>query len=133
MEPEHPEDDLLLDRNIMAKLRTTLASERTLLAAERTLSAWIRTGLAGLGGGLMLAHFLVFENFYHSVVAKIVGHLLIIWGIFIFIFALFGYNRVRKMVEITLGYKIPLWNYSFVIITILLISIILLSITFLPF
>lgn len=70
-----------------------LASERTLLAAERTFSAWIRTGLTGVGGGLAVAHVLIFKSFEHQVVARMISALLVIWGASIFIYAIIDYQR----------------------------------------
>lgn len=78
--------------------RDILARERTRYAAERTLSAWIRTGLASVGGGFAMIRFLVFENAQHRMMAKVIGEVLIIWGICIMIFALYDYKaNVEKL------------------------------------
>ncbi|MDX9973951.1 MAG: DUF202 domain-containing protein [FCB group bacterium] len=76
------------DRNV-----DILAVERTLLAAERTFSAWIRTGLAGVGGGLAIAHALVFTNPLNHKLAQVSGFLLVLWGTGLFIYALIDYRR----------------------------------------
>lgn len=73
-----------------------MAVERTRLAAERTFSAWIRTGLAGVGGGLAIIHLLVFENEMHRMAAKMMGQLLLLWGGLLFLYALYGYDRVVR-------------------------------------
>jgi putative membrane protein len=70
-----------------------LATERTLLAAERTFSAWIRTGLAALGGGLAVARALVFQNYLHQELARVIGWMLVIWGAGIFVFAIIRYRQ----------------------------------------
>lgn len=75
--------------------REGLTSERTLLAAERTFSAWIRTGLAALGGGLAVARALVFKNYAHHEVARVIGVLLVILGAGIFIYAIISYHHTR--------------------------------------
>lgn len=118
-------------RDLLATKRTALASERTLLAAERTFLAWLRTGMAGLGGGILVTRLLVFENYSHWVAAQIVGHCLMLWGMGLFIYALVGYNRIRKMIEIQLGYKTSIVGYAAIIGMMVFFSLILLVVTFL--
>lgn len=91
----HDEDKAYTEKT-QAELRTEMAQERTRLAAERTLSAWIRTGLAGVGGGLGIIHFLAFENVYHRMLAKVLGQFLILWGGMLFFYAFYDYFRVIK-------------------------------------
>lgn len=86
---ENPDEALLLARE-----RTLLASERNRLAAERTLSAWIRTGLGGVGGGLALIRFVAFKAPHKLVIAYFSGISLVIWGICVFIYALYSYFHV---------------------------------------
>lgn len=102
MEPEEIKGDPAI---YLAKERNVLASERTWLAAERTFSAWMRTGLAGVGGGLGVIHFLFFENPTNKFLADLVGELLILWGIAIFIFAYISYSRFCKRLERFTGYR----------------------------
>ncbi|MCE5318176.1 MAG: DUF202 domain-containing protein [Parachlamydia sp.] len=90
------DEDKEFTEKTQAELRTEMAEERTRLAAERTLSAWIRTGLAGVGGGLGIIHFLVFENVYHRMLAKIFGQFLILWGGMLFFYGFYDYHRLVK-------------------------------------
>lgn len=61
-----------------------LAKQRNLLAAERTFSAWIRTGLGGVGVGFAIVRFMLFEKPENQLISDLVGHALIVWGIFLF-------------------------------------------------
>ncbi len=81
-------------------VRDKLAQIRTLLAAERTFSAWIRTGLAGVGGGLVIVKLIPFRNIGHQKAAHAAGQLLVIWGAAIFIFALLDYWATYKKLDI---------------------------------
>lgn len=101
MEPELNPDL----RTSLARERNLLAAERTWLAAERTFSAWMRTGLAGVGGGLGVIHFLIFENPLNKFAANLVGELLIVWGMSIFVFAYISYSRFCKRLEHLSGYR----------------------------
>lgn len=76
--------------------QTTLARIRTLLAAERTFAAWLRTGLASIGGGLVLIKLVPFRNLERQWVAQVVGQLLILGGSALFILALLNYQRSHK-------------------------------------
>lgn len=97
------DEDKEYTEKTFAEERTQMAEERTRLAAERTLSAWIRTGLAGVGGGMAIIHFLYFENVYHRLAARIMGQFLILWGGMLFIYALYGYHRVVKELGRAIG------------------------------
>lgn len=81
-------------------VRDRLAQIRTLLAAERTFSAWIRTGLAGVGGGLVIVKLIPFHQVAHQRAAHTAGQLLVIWGAAIFIFAVVDYWTTYKRLEI---------------------------------
>lgn len=102
MEPEEIKTD---PRTFLAKERNMMATERTWLAAERTFSAWMRTGLAGVGGGLGVIHFLYFEHPINKLAADIVGELLILWGMAIFVFAYISYSRFCKRLERLTGWR----------------------------
>jgi putative membrane protein len=102
LEPNEVKTDPM---TFLAKERNMLASERTWLAAERTFSAWMRTGLAGVGGGLGVIHFLFFENPVNKFAANLLGELLILWGIAIFAFAYISYTRFCKRLERITGYR----------------------------
>lgn len=45
-------EELTIDNNELAEIRTSLARTRTYLAAERTFATWVRTGFAIAGAGL---------------------------------------------------------------------------------
>ncbi|MCL6473409.1 MAG: DUF202 domain-containing protein [Firmicutes bacterium] len=84
------------------EVRDKLAQIRTLLAAERTFSAWIRTGLAGVGGGLILVKLIPFRSDIHRQAATLSGQLLVIWGASVFIFAFFDYRHAYKTLSLSL-------------------------------
>lgn len=123
MEPEEIKDRKVDTVTLMAKERTMLASERTWLAAERTFSAWMRTGLAGVGGGLGVIHFLFFDSTYHKLAADWVGELLIVWGIAIFIFAFISYSRFCKRLEKITGYRRRRAVLGAIVMFVLLLSV----------
>lgn len=89
----------------LAEERTDLANLRTLMAAERTFSSWIRTGLAGVGGGLALTHFLNFQTPWHRYTAYLLGIFLIFWGIAIFIYAAVTYFSSVKRLDSSANWK----------------------------
>lgn len=103
MNNHNHDEDAAFTEKTQAELRTEMAQERTRLAAERTLSAWIRTGLAGVGGGLGIIHFLAFENIYHRILAKALGQFLILWGGMLFFYAFYNYHRVVKELSPAIG------------------------------
>lgn len=114
-----------LDKSLESE-RNLLAHERTRLASERTLLSWIRTGLAGVGIGVAVARFLVFQNPESRLLAKGIGQLLIIWGIAIFLFALFSYRHSYYQLGIRESYKSSLIG----VILIISMLVILCSILF---
>jgi putative membrane protein len=116
------------DDKSLAMERTEMASERTRLAAERTFSAWIRTGLAGVGGGLAIIHFFVFYNEYHRLAAHWMGQLLILWGISIFIYALYGYHRAIKQLSSTF-WPTKIWIMSGIALSLVLFALVFLLIS----
>lgn len=122
------EDEDISERVVLAKARTDLASERTRFAAERTLSAWIRTGLASVGVGFAIIHLLVFHTPSHKVLAMTVGEVLIIWGTFIFIFALNDYRKTCKILKPSIHLKSHLW-VIITVLTFILLSIFLFIVT----
>jgi putative membrane protein len=115
-------------RDILAQTRTHLASERTLLAAERTFSAWIRTGLAGMGGGFAIIRLISFQSFLHKMIADFIGEFLILWGMGVFIFALFRYLKSVKRLEVTVGHSISIWGTIVVACSLVFISMLLMFI-----
>jgi len=76
-----------------------LAEERTLLAAERTFSAWIRTGLAAMGGGLVVVRLVTVSSFAHELAVHVISALLILLGAAIFVFAFRSYHRTAQALE----------------------------------
>jgi putative membrane protein len=82
--------------------RTALALERTLLATERTFLSWIRTGLTSVGIGLAIARLLIFQTTEATHTARLVGHLLILWGVGIFVCALINYRRNYQKLSLSM-------------------------------
>lgn len=103
-----------------------LAVERTVLAAERTFSAWIRTGLAGVGGGLAIAHALVFTDQAHQAIAQVIGVLLVIWGAGLFLYALVDYRRTcarltnETELKKSLGVLMPMMALLLIVVALVL-------------
>lgn len=84
----------------MARQRTILAMQRNALAAQRTFNAWLRTGLAGVGGGIAVIKFLPFADPTHRFAADLIGQILILWGICIFLYALFSYIQTNRQLSV---------------------------------
>lgn len=122
------ESEDLEERVLLAHERNHLASERTRLAAERTISAWLRTGLATVGGGFAIVRFLTFGNINHRLMANAVGELLILWGIFIFLFALKDYRASCQNLEVA-PHKNELW-VSLTVLVFTLVAAFLLFVAF---
>ena len=122
-------DPNLADENTqLARERTLLANERTRLAAERTFSAWIRTGLTAIGGGFAVMRLLSFKTVDHQLLAQLIGRFLIVWGIVVFVFAIFSYLRSCKKLENTIGYKIPISGMLTIALALILLAVLLLII-----
>ncbi|GEM_PF-1675814 len=114
-------DELAVIRTELADLRTRMAQERTEFAFERTvssyqrtvqanersLSAWIRSGLAAAGGGLAVAEFI--RGDVESLLAKIIGGILIILGAGMCLLALDRYHRVHRQLKQINAPVPPLW------------------------
>ncbi len=100
----------------LAKERTFLAAERTLFSAQSTLSSWIRTGLASVGGGFAIIRLIAFQPISHRIMAKIIGELLIIWGIIILISSLCSYRKFCKNIKNDLPPTTEPWITSTVVI-----------------
>jgi uncharacterized membrane protein YidH (DUF202 family) len=66
----------------------------------------MRTGLAGLGGGVAIVHFLYFENPFDKMAANLMGELLVLWAIVIFLYAFISFKRFCKRLEASTGHKI---------------------------
>ena len=119
-----PTDELERERN-------RLSYERTRLSLERTFLSWICTGLTGVALGIAISRFIVFKNLTNETLAHNIGYLLILWGMGIFIFALFGYrNSYRKLypnnpenMSTFLGHIIAM--FSLIVITLLLFVILI--------
>ena len=84
-------------RDSLAEKRTILARGRSLYAAERTFAAWIRTGFAIAGAGVSLATAL--RNSTTRQLSLIMGTILIVAGIFTFIYALYEYFQSYRFVR----------------------------------
>ena len=70
-----------------------LTIEQTLFSLERTFLAWVRTGLTALGIGLAISQFIIFKNVQDHEVGYRIGQLLVLWGVFSFIFAFISYRK----------------------------------------
>lgn len=110
--------------------RDRLAQVRTLLAAERTFSAWIRTGLAGVGGGLIIIRLIPFRNVVHQRAAQTIGQLLIIWGAAIFVFALWDYRHTYRTLSLKEVSRPFSWTLAISSGVLLAAALIILLITF---
>ncbi|MGE5682796.1 MAG: DUF202 domain-containing protein [Bacillota bacterium] len=108
-----------------------LARIRTILAIERTFAAWIRTGLAGIGGGLAMVKLVTFKTETHQVFSRVIGILLIIWGITIIISGLINYKNSLKTLNQDNIYKISFAKFSFLSL-ILIAAAILILIVLIP-
>lgn len=84
-------------RDNLAEKRTILARGRSLYAAERTFAAWIRTGFAIAGAGVSLATAL--RNSTTRQLSLIMGTILVVAGIFTFIYALYEYFQSYRFVR----------------------------------
>jgi putative membrane protein len=74
-------------------LRDMLAMDRTILANERTVLAWLRTSMSMILGGISFIEFLdVLALFY-------VGWALIYSGLFVFVFGVGKYMKVRTQLH----------------------------------
>lgn len=114
----------------LARQRTSLAIERNLLAAERTFSAWVRTGLAGVGGGVLMMKMISYSQAGHAIAAGLVGQLLIIWGLMIFIFAYSGYRRAcKRLSALHPDYRPSLGRIGLITATLIVASLVILIIT----
>lgn len=81
----------------LAKKRTSLARGRSLYAAERTFAAWIRTGFAIAGAGVSLATAL--RNSTTRQISLVMGTILVLAGIFTFIYALYEYFKSYQFLK----------------------------------
>lgn len=107
----------------LARERNLLATERTRLAAERTVSSWMRTGLASVGGGFAIIRLIVFQNFTHRLMAHGIGEILIMLGIFIFVFSLKDYRKTSRKLELVTGKKewlVDTTMYIFILVSLFL-------------
>lgn len=106
--------------------RHLLAEERTKLAAERTFLAWIRTGMTSIGIGIAIARFIIFRQIEHQYIGHLIGKLLILWGIGIFIFALFSYGRtIRRFQPSPSSSQLPFTGLIIATIILIVLSFIL--------
>lgn len=96
-------------RSILAKERNLLASERTRFAAERTISSWIRTGLAMVGAGFAIIRFIYFQADTHKLMAKVLGEVMITWGIVVLILSWIDYMKTCKILKSTVHRSNELW------------------------
>ena len=100
---------------------TELEKEQTLMASERTFLSWIRTGLAVVGGGIVVVRFVVFDDPLENLLILIAGKSLVLWGMAIFILSLFDFRRVYKHKKINMAFSTNIF------ITMLVISLVAIS------
>lgn len=104
-----------------------LAVERNHLAAERTFLSWIRTGLAGVGGGLIIVRFLSFERPVHQTISYFLGLIFVLWGISIFILALVEYEKIcKRLKEMSPNLQIAVVSRRIIVLVLILLSILIL-------
>jgi putative membrane protein len=89
--------ELAQKRTEIAEQRTEWAEHRTLLANERTFSAWLRTGLSSIGGGLAVAQLLTGESY--GLLPRIVGLLLVLFGIAVLVLAFWRYQQIADVLD----------------------------------
>ncbi|CCB86886.1 putative uncharacterized protein [Parachlamydia acanthamoebae UV-7] len=116
------------ERVVLAQERTGLAKERNRLANQRTFLSWIRTGLAGVGGGVAVVRLLTFANPVHEFAARIVGMILIFWGILIFILSFINYKRSSIRLKVDYREGISPQVFAVLSITLVVLSLVLLFI-----
>ena len=97
--------------------------------------AWIRTGLAGVGGGIVIIRYLTFHNATHQMLAELAGLIFVLWSIAIFVLALAGYRRSHKNLKTKdrstdSAFIGSTYIVTLLVLTLVVISIILLAITF---
>lgn len=114
----------------LAKQRTGLAVQRNRMSNERTFLSWIRTGLASVGGGIVVIRLLGFEDPSHQLASHIVGILLVLLGVGIFVMSLFEYLRNSKHLRTQDATGLETGSLAIVAISFALLSIALLLILF---
>lgn len=91
-----PLSDLLaIERTTLADERNVYALRRTMQAGERTFAAWIRTGFSIASSAIALIGLLYDSNLLN--VARFVGTILILVGIYCFIYGWIGYYRTYRL------------------------------------
>lgn len=90
-------EELTIDNNELAEIRTSLARTRTYLAAERTFATWVRTGFAIAGAGFTLGNLL--KGSASRQLSWIIGAVLIAVGILAFGYGWYGYKKVHDYIE----------------------------------
>jgi putative membrane protein len=87
------------ERTEKAEQRTEWAQHRTVLANERTFSAWLRTGLSAMGGGVAVVEFLGSEEGTASLLARMLGVILILLGAAVVSVSIWRYNTISDIME----------------------------------
>ena len=105
-----------------------LAEEQMRMASERTYLAWIRTGLTSIGLGVAAAKFLIFENLWNRAAGKAAGISLIIWGMAIFLFALFNYQKSYHKLQIFKASRYALFPMIIITVALLLMVFVLFAV-----
>ena len=85
-----------MQEQLKPDFRTELAKEQTVMASERTFLSWLRTGLAIVGGGIVIVRFIVLDDPFEHMVLLIAGKLLILWGMLIFGLSYVNFRRQCK-------------------------------------
>lgn len=107
--------------------RSLLEAERNHLAEERTFLSWVRTGLAGVGGGVVMVRFLNFSSPTHQLIANFIGLGFILWGIGLFVFALIELEKASARLKTLFPrLQLPLKRTRIVVFFLLLLCSLLL-------
>lgn len=113
-----------MDDQAHRDFRTELAKEQTIMAGERTFLSWLRTGLAIVGGGILVIRFIILDDSFEHMLLVIAGKILILWGILIFSLSFLNFRRQckEKNVKLSLSANILI---SSLVLSLIFISVIL--------
>lgn len=104
--------------------RTELAKEQTVMACERTFLSWLRTGLAIVGGGIVVVRFIALDDPMEHALLMVAGKLLIFWGALIFLLSFLHFRKQCREKNVSLSVSSNLFISSLVI-SLAFISIVL--------
>ncbi|MBS0635079.1 MAG: DUF202 domain-containing protein [Verrucomicrobia bacterium] len=113
-----------MDEQLQRDLRTDLAKEQTVMASERTFLSWLRTGLAIVGGGIVIVRFIVLDDPFEHMLLLIAGKMLILWGMLIFGLSFVNFRRqcTEKNAKLSLAANIVIAS---LVISLIFIALVL--------